>query len=547
MNPATFEAIAVCLRSIVGDEEFAAHKFRRPFNLHLADDADADECADCGGRHAGTGTDDSPRYLKQTCACGRRLHAPGQIDDRMLFDLAVVEHWRDKFGAEHVQAAVNDATDGRVPTGCATDSEQILKRALTVIGADWEFDLRAMARRWRYEGVWRPANDRLEAKIRSEISESCGGMKRGQWRALRYSLAAWKQARNAIMYEREFDPMARYLDELPAWDGVARIDDMLDGCLGVPDSADKVAQWASRYLTMGVVKRCRQPGYKLDVMPVLIGGQGAGKSTFLAWTLPPELRDTGFTDSVNLSETRQKLVEALQGKIIAEVGEMSGATRGEQNAIKQFLTSTNHNASRLSYRENAESMPVRYILFGTANDDGRGILPNDATGNRRFACIDVDHSEIQAIRDWLDEHRPQLWAEAVARVDGGEQVWFPDELKVEQAARNELHRAADLILEDAVKDYLETCSTDQAFTLAHAAEATGLIAQFDRPARLPRRESARLARALRAQGATAACQSRTCLGGRARHWHAPSVAHGGTRNAVERQMPGGIEKTVFPL
>ena len=42
MNPATFEAIAVCLRSIVGDEEFAAHKFRRPFNLHLADDADAD-------------------------------------------------------------------------------------------------------------------------------------------------------------------------------------------------------------------------------------------------------------------------------------------------------------------------------------------------------------------------------------------------------------------------------------------------------------------------------------------------------------------------
>ena len=66
------------------------------------------------------------------------------------------------------------------------------------------------------------------------------------------------------------------------------------------------------------------------------------------------------------------------------------------------------------YRRNTEPLPRRCIIVGTTNIDQA--LPNDPSGNRRFVPVAVwagkrGHAGVRA---YLDEHREQLWAEALA-------------------------------------------------------------------------------------------------------------------------------------
>ena len=58
--------------------------------------------------------------------------------------------------------------------------------------------------------------------------------------------------------------------------------------------------WCSRYLPLGAAWRTYRPGAKFDEMPVLIGPQGAGKSTALRRLLPPE-HPEWFSDGLRLS------------------------------------------------------------------------------------------------------------------------------------------------------------------------------------------------------------------------------------------------------
>ena len=76
------------------------------------------------------------------------------------------------------------------------------------------------------------------------------------------------------------------------WDGKERIKDVLHHFLGA-DQNNYVYE-AMKVLLLGAISRVYRPGTKFEYMLILVGGQGAGKSTFFRFLA---MNDSWFTDA----------------------------------------------------------------------------------------------------------------------------------------------------------------------------------------------------------------------------------------------------------
>jgi len=120
------------------------------------------------------------------------------------------------------------------------------------------------------------------------------------------------------------------------------------------------------------------------------------------------------------------------------------------------LTRTDDGQHRAAYARYTEYRPRRAVFIGTSNDDSA--LPNDPTGNRRFVAVPCPGNGTRS-RDLVaavSEQREQLWAEALQWVYSKQLTGrLPSGLKQHQAERNEQHRSANPLIEDAVADVLQ--------------------------------------------------------------------------------------------
>ena len=343
-------------------------------------------------------------------------------------------------------------------------TERGFAELLETIQVEIVYDVRSRRSWYRDRALspqWEDMTDRVEAGLRQQMSESAmcqdGRTTKQKLRPWRPADADWRQFLTAHQRNHEVDLFTEWLDTLPPWDEHARIDVALEHCFRLDPAMRPLTAWVSSYLFGGAVMRALRPGCKLDVMPILVGPQGCGKSTFLRELLPPnQFRDSWYTDRLNLGASDQKRAEALQGRVIVEVGEMAGLKRAELEDAKMFLTSTDDGAVRLAYRRNPEPSPRRCILVGTANPNEP--IPADSTGHRRFAAVDVastegmdawDHTE--RLVDWLARSREQLWAEALAKVRGGWDPRLPKEAAPLQAQANSPHVHVDEVMLDRVQ------------------------------------------------------------------------------------------------
>ena len=106
-------------------------------------------------------------------------------------------------------------------------------------------------------------------------------------------------ALNIVSTAQAFHPVRDRLNSL-VWDGVPRVRVALHHFLGaeVSDTNEKYL----RTFMLGAANRVFHPGCKFELMLVLVGGQGAGKTTFIRFlALEPEW----FTDDVANWTTRR--------------------------------------------------------------------------------------------------------------------------------------------------------------------------------------------------------------------------------------------------
>ena len=90
--------------------------------------------------------------------------------------------------------------------------------------------------------------------------------------------------------ENKYHPIRDYLSDL-VWDGTERIRFCLRHFLGT--DADDYTYEALKLFLLGAISRAFQPGCKFEIMLCLVGGQGAGKSTFFRLLA---VRDEWFSD-----------------------------------------------------------------------------------------------------------------------------------------------------------------------------------------------------------------------------------------------------------
>jgi hypothetical protein len=181
------------------------------------------------------------------------------------------------------------------------------------------------------------------------------------------------------------------------WDGVPRVASFLSRYAGAADS--DYTRAASLYWWSALAGRIIQPGVKADMALIAVGEQGMKKSTLVEAMVPEET----YAGELDLKEERTEIARSMRGKMVMELGELSGFSKRSVEHIKAFISRRKEEWAR-KYEEFTSTLWRRCLFFGTTNNDE--VLP-DETGNRRwlpFRSSGADPVGLAAVRD-------QLWAE----------------------------------------------------------------------------------------------------------------------------------------
>ena len=289
------------------------------------------------------------------------------------------------------------------------------------------------------------------------------------------------------------DPFRDWLEALPPWDSVPRIDGLLTDLFGAED--DPLTRWASGYIGIGAVQRAFEPGCKIDEVPVLLGAQGVGKSAFARnWFTEDQHEWHG--DAVDLGARPKEQAEQLAGKVVCELSELTGIRKAELERLKAFITRQDDGQFRWAYARAPVPSPRLCAFIGTTN--AAECLPNDPSGNRRFVVVALQRGcDVEA----ASVDRNQWWAEALSRYQAGERANLPRELHAQAEARAEEHRETDSLEGELV---LAAVDLPEDATLNEIYEA--IYGHGSKPP--DKAMQMRLASALRNQGFRAARKSR---------------------------------------
>lgn len=197
--------------------------------------------------------------------------------------------------------------------------------------------------------------------------------------------------------EQPFDSATTWLNGLE-WDGVPRIETFYHTHFGTADTPYTRA--VSMYMWTALAGRVLEPGVKADMVPILVGPQGCGKSSGVEALSP----DPAFFTEISFAEKDDDLARKMRGRLVAEIGELRGLNTKELESIKAFVTRTHENWIP-KYREFATQFPRRLVFVGTTNEDE---FLADKTGNRRWLPVEVSKVDVKAIKTDL----LFLWAEA---------------------------------------------------------------------------------------------------------------------------------------
>lgn len=266
-----------------------------------------------------------------------------------------------------------------------------------------------------------------------------------------YSPSKTKDALVAVASERAYHPVKEYLDQLPIWDGMKRVDMLLTDYLGAEDS--EYTRAAIRKTLVAAVARIYQPGTKFDSVLILNGPQGIGKSTLFA-----KLAGAWFSDSLTLTDMRDKSgPEKLQGYWILELGELAGMKKTDVETVKSFLSRVD-DKYRASYGMNVESHPRQCVIVGSTNTES-GFL-RDITGNRRFWPVRVNGQSVKKPWQITEDEVAQIWAEAAAAYKAGETL-FLEGSAAAIAAAEQMEAMETDDREGLVRAYLDTLLPDK--------------------------------------------------------------------------------------
>ena len=215
-----------------------------------------------------------------------------------------------------------------------------------------------------------------------------------------------------------FNPIQEFLNHLPQWDGqnhVARLFSRLPGIS--TEQQNFLSIWlrsaVAHWLQMDTL-------HGNEVVPVLIGSQGCGKTTFLRRLLPQKLREY-YLDHLNLSNKFDKEM-ALTNNLLVNLDELEAIRRSQQVVLKQTLSKNKVNGRPIFGC--AQEDRQRFASFVATTNNPHPLT--DATGSRRYICLTIHKGQL--IDNSGDIDYEQLYAQVLHELKEMQApYWFNNE------------------------------------------------------------------------------------------------------------------------
>lgn len=210
-------------------------------------------------------------------------------------------------------------------------------------------------------------------------------------------------------------PMLDFLDHLPRWD---RRHDYVDELAArvKTDNPHWVSDFHTWMLSMVAQWLGKDRQYGNAIVPLLIGPQGSGKTTFCRRLLPPYMQ-VYYNDRLSMKNDAD-IFMAMSSYALINIDEFDAMSRSQQPILK-YLISKSDVKFRPPYGKAIEQR-CRYASFIATTNNLRPLA--DPTGSRRFVCVyapDIDNSG--------NLRYDQIYAQLVSELKQGRRYWMEDQ------------------------------------------------------------------------------------------------------------------------
>ncbi len=183
-----------------------------------------------------------------------------------------------------------------------------------------------------------------------------------------------------------FNPIEEFMNNLPQWDGKNHVAALFSRLPGLSTEQHSfLAIWirsvVAHWLQMDTL-------HGNECVPVLIGEQGCGKTTFVRRLLAPQLREY-YLDHLNLSNKFDKEM-ALTNNLLVNLDELEAISIRQQASLKQALSKNKVNGRPIFGRVQADR--PRFASFVATTNNPHPLT--DPTGSRRYICLTVPDGQL---------------------------------------------------------------------------------------------------------------------------------------------------------
>ena len=183
-----------------------------------------------------------------------------------------------------------------------------------------------------------------------------------------------------------FNPISQFMDSLPRWDGQNHVAKLFSRLPGISsEQLSFLAIWLRSAVAHWLQKDTLHGN---ECVPVLIGAQGCGKTTFLRRLLPAELREY-YLDHLNLANKFDKEM-ALTNNLLVNLDELEAIRPSQHAALKQTLSKNKVNGRPIFGK--AQEDRQRFASFVATTNNPHPLT--DATGSRRYICLTIPKGQL---------------------------------------------------------------------------------------------------------------------------------------------------------
>ena len=272
------------------------------------------------------------------------------------------------------------------------------------------------------EGIWTPINDRKVNSLWSKMSEVTRVNKQDIYNIIESD------------YVPLFNPFTEYLSTLQSVESVRSVCQNKSPSVGEKDYIRELAQtvrvkggeqeqmlwhlYLKKWL-VGMVASWISDDVVNNVILVLIGEQGAYKTTWFNYLLPPPLKQYFYTKTNANRMSKDDILTLAQYALVC-CEELDTMRPAELNQLKAAVTmpSIDERAAYAHYHEHRKHIAS---FCGTGNSTQ---FLSDPTGNRRWLPFEVE--SIVSPRDH-PFHYEGIYSQALALFKSGFQYWFTKE------------------------------------------------------------------------------------------------------------------------